>query len=404
MANQYVITISPNQNELSIIKAKGYKIILLKTNLSFDEVMSVDVPIEMNINDEELVLKRCLELNEKYNIAAVFSLNEYRVVLSSKVAAALNLNHHLEPSAALLCESKNKLRQHLNDRNISYVHYESICIKGDSCVSSIKHINFPLVIKPSNDSGSKNIFFCTDEKSASEAIYKLKEVKYNHVGQEIEKEILVEEFLEGPEFSVESYTIDSETRIVGITKKEISNYPYAFEVGHQFPATLGKDDSTSIEDLVSITLEAIGFNNGIAHTEVKLTEKGPKIIEVNARPGGDRIMDLVHHVHHIDLKQLAFEINLGTSSLPCLHKQKEGKKSASIHFFYAEDDGIASFQKVITNQQILESKWYIQNKSPVKKTTTNFNRLGYVIVEGNLDDTLTIKQAYNLHIETPSLV
>lgn len=85
MNNQYVLVISPRDNEVDLVKELGYGVILIRKNISFDEMFSVEVPVEIDLNDEEIVVGKCKELSEKYNVVGVYTLNEYRIPLAAKL-------------------------------------------------------------------------------------------------------------------------------------------------------------------------------------------------------------------------------------------------------------------------------------------------------------------------------
>ena len=101
------------------------------------------------------------------------------------------------------------------------------------------------------------------------------------MGQNIDSEILIEEFLDGSEFSIESVTINRQTTIIGITRKIVSPLPQSIEIGHDFPASLSAQDETEIRRLVEKSLDILGVDYAVTHTEVKFTKNGPKIVEAN---------------------------------------------------------------------------------------------------------------------------
>ena len=98
--------------------------------------------------------------------------------------------------------------------------------------------------------------------------------------------------------SVETVTADGATHVVGVTDKSIAGDPWFVESGHMFPADLPTADA---EAVAVAAIEALGLDRGVAHTEVKLTPDGPKLVEVNPRPAGNQITELVRRVTGIDL-------------------------------------------------------------------------------------------------------
>jgi biotin carboxylase len=381
MENPYVILVSPRDNEVQLVKEKGYKTILLRKEISFDEIFDVDIPVEIDLNDEETVLEKCLQLADQLEIISVFTMNEYRIPLASKISEVLQLKCHLPYEASLRCRNKKMARQKLNEAGVGEVQYRLVNSQSD-LEAELKGIDFPLIVKPSNDSGSKNVYLCKDEAEVSTALHNIVQSKKNIVGQSIDTDILIEEFLDGPEFSIESVTVNAQTTVIGITKKIVTPYPLSIEVGHDFPANLNADEENEIRSLVEQSLSVLGVDFAVTHTEVKLTEKGPRIVEVNARPGGDEIPHLVKAVTGIDLKSLAFLVTLG-KGIASLDLSSSTVPSASIRFLLANQEGKVYFDEQFQSASIREQKWYVNNGESVQRTESNFNRLGYFIVYGD---------------------
>ncbi|MCM3796906.1 MULTISPECIES: ATP-grasp domain-containing protein [Priestia] len=381
MENQYVILVSPRDNEVQLVKEKGYKIILLRKEISYDEIFDVDIPVEIDLNDEEAVLEKCLQLTNQLEVISVFTMNEYRIPLASKISEMLQLKYQLPYEASLRCRNKKMARQKLNEAGVGEVQYRLVT-SDSNLESQLQGMDFPLIVKPSNDSGSKNVYLCKNESEITTAIKHIVKSKKNIVGQTIDSDILIEEFLDGPEFSIESVTVNGQTTIIGITKKLVTPYPLSIEVGHDFPANLNTNEENEIKRLVEQSLAALDVDFAVTHTEVKLTEKGPRIVEVNARPGGDEIPHLVKAVTGVDLKALAFLVTLG-KGIASIDLSSSTVPSASIRFLLANKEGKVYFDEQFQSASIKEQKWYVNDGESVQRTESNFNRLGYFIVYGD---------------------
>lgn len=96
-------------------------------------------------------------------------------------------------------------------------------------------------------------------------------------------------FLEGPEYSIETITYKGQTTIVQYTEKFITPLPYTVEMGHLQLANLNSEEKEKIEKVVEDAIAAIGIDNSAAHTEIKLTPNGPKVVGIGARGGCDFI-------------------------------------------------------------------------------------------------------------------
>jgi biotin carboxylase len=119
---------------------------------------------------------------------------------------------------------------------------------------------------------------------------------------------IVEEYLEGPEFSVEAYSFDGRHVVVAITEKLTTGSGF-LELGHAQPARVS--DTDALVECTTTFLDAVGLRHGPSHTEIKLTPAGPKIIEGHNRIGGDRIVDLLELSYGVDFETLVVGVPFG---------------------------------------------------------------------------------------------
>jgi biotin carboxylase len=404
-ADNYVLFVSISKYldyYVNLAHRLGHKVILLSRKIDIDALIMVDVSVEIELNDKELVMQKVKELRNKFNICAVFTTNEYRVPLTKEIAVLLGLAHPADLDAVLKCRNKKLTREKLADKRISPVRYQVV-----TCSCSAKkfasEIGYPVVVKPSNDSGSRNVFCCRNEAELIEAFNIIANTKVNHVNEKLDSDIIVEEFLEGPEFSVEAGTDDEKTVIYSITAKMTTPLPYAVEIGHLSPARLEPLIKQQIEDLVRQAIDAIGLRRCVTHTEVKFTPNGPRIVEVNARPGGDEIPRLVHLTTGYDIRQIALYLALGYS-LEEMPRDSIVARSAAIRFFASEMDGeVMKFypDNIKDNSHVLELEFYVSPGDYVTKTVDNFSRLGHIICydpDGEMADQLVNALAEQIQI------
>jgi hypothetical protein len=122
-----------------------------------------------------------------------------------------------------------------------------------------------------------------------------------------ENGLIVEEYLDGPELSIESFSFAGRHIVFGInmeTKFEKNSANPFVEIAHQMPAPVPPEQLKAARDYTVAFLDAVGIADGPSHTELKLTSKGPRIIETHARVGGDFLTDLVRLTTGYDLYDL----------------------------------------------------------------------------------------------------
>jgi S-sulfo-L-cysteine synthase (3-phospho-L-serine-dependent) len=167
-----------------------------------------------------------------------------------------------------------------------------------------------------------------------EAAVAILERRYNERGMPLPERLLVESLVEGPEFSVESFG----RCILGVTRKHLSALPYFVEVGHDFPAPLPAEQERLVRDEASKALQALGLHWGPAHIEIKLTDQGPRTIEVNPRLAGGFIPELVRLAFGLDV--IHQTICAATGGTPDLEPTAHG--CSSIRFLIPPGEGILS--------------------------------------------------------------
>lgn len=375
--------------ELKLIKKLGYKSLLINSNtwISLEKALEADACIEINLNDEEEVMRKIEDVKTRYNIVSVFSFNEYRVPIAARIREALGLQYGIPYQTAINCRNKKYTRKILERLGADAVKYR-IFSSVEEARAFIKENGFPVVIKPSNDAGSGNIFCCKTEEDVDYAVGKLKDTKCNLVDQKLDEEYLIEEFLDGPEYSVEAMAYDGKISVIAITEKKIISPFEPIEIGHTVPAVVSEYDEEKIKDIVIRANELLGVNYTVTHTEVKLTSKGPRIVEVNARIGGDNIASLVEAVKGINLYEASILLSIG--EIPVAKKATTNK--ASIRYFYAENDGYAKIEDTSLleeNPKVKEFKIQIEEGARMEKTISNYNRYGYFICYEESDENMS---------------
>lgn len=168
-----------------------------------------------------------------------------------------------------------------------------------------ERITFPCITKPTDNSGSRGVMLIHSEQELREAVGYSSENGRSGA-------VIVEEYMQGPEVSVEVITIDGEPHVLQVTDKLTTGAPHFVEMGHSQPSRLAEDDLKKIRDLASRAVKAVGIKNGPAHVEIILTENGPKMVELGARMGGDCITThLVPLSTGIDMIEATIKIACG---------------------------------------------------------------------------------------------
>ncbi|NOT27632.1 MAG: ATP-grasp domain-containing protein [Acidobacteria bacterium] len=266
--------------------------------------------------------------HELLHFDGVITICDYYVDAVAHVAKALGLPQAF-PASIGLERRKHLVRQALDRAGLPNPAY-AVTTSWPATREAAERIGYPVVVKPPDLASSAFVRLVKDERELHDAFSSLERFSTNFREQAREPLWLLEEFMAGDEVSVEACTFQGETTVIGITDKSLTGFPYFIEDGHMFPARLDAPTTEAVTALVRGALDAVGHDHGISHTEVKLTPDGPRIVEINPRPGGNYIVELVERVTGIDL--LAAQIDLALGCAPSLARKSTGVASAAIAF------------------------------------------------------------------------
>ncbi|MFJ2237032.1 ATP-grasp domain-containing protein [Streptomyces sp. NPDC087859] len=274
-----------------------------------DDVRALaDVFVTADFRDEELLRRTIRDVAKEHRASVIYHIGrEETMAAAYEVAEELHVEVNPADAVRLLTD-KHAMRDLLAARGLSPVSFEAVATRRE-VPDAVRRIGRPAVVKPTALAGSRGVFLWQEE--ADLAVWTALVEQYGYDGP-----FLVEEYLRGPEYSVETLSRDGEHRIVGITEKVLGAPPLFVEVGHVHPAPLPPERRRAVEDLTTELLTACGYRFGPAHTEVIWTEAGPRVVESQARLGGDRIPRLVELATGLDIEQAIFAGLAGTPAGP----------------------------------------------------------------------------------------
>jgi argininosuccinate lyase len=251
--------------------------------------------VAVETTNESALLAACRSVNSKRQLVGVASSSEYFVGAAATVARRLGLPGP-DPKAVAQIRDKGKQRELLRAGGVGIPDFRVVeCVT--EAIAAARAIGVPVVVKPVNGSGSNGVRLCGSCKEVEAHAGQLLKQTTNERGLPRPSRILIEQFVEGLEFSVETFG----DTVIGVTKKYLGAPPNFVEIGHDFPAELAEAEVQLIRATTLRALSAVGLNWGPAHTELRLSSDGPKIIEVNPRLAGGFIPKLVLHATGVDL-------------------------------------------------------------------------------------------------------
>ncbi|PKW06077.1 argininosuccinate lyase [Streptomyces sp. 1222.5] len=265
-------------------------------------------------------------------IAGVLSSSEYYVATAADLAARLGLPG---PSADAVraCRDKSVQRRTLAEAGVP-VPWFSVAGEVAEAVAAAQWRRGPVVVKPVQGSGSLGVRLCRDTGEVAAHARGLLAATVNERGLTTPARVLVEQYLTGPEFSVEVF---GEHAVVTVAK-HVGAPPVFVETGHDVPAVPTAPDAAALVDSAVHAVKALGLGWGAAHVELRLDAGVARVIEVNPRLAGGMIPELVRRARGVDLVGAQVRAGLG---LPVdLTDATDAAGAASIRFLTAGTDAV----------------------------------------------------------------
>ncbi|MFD4738941.1 pyridoxal-phosphate dependent enzyme [Streptomyces virginiae] len=333
--------------------------------------------LRCDTNSDAALRAAVQERFRREEIAGVTTTSDFYVPAAARIAQWLGLPGNA-PEAVAVCRDKSALRERLRAAGVRQPRY-ALVREPAGAAAAVARTGLPCVVKPADDSGSTNVLLCADEAAVRAQIEKILVIDTNVRGMPTARTVLVEEYLDGPEYSVEMFGGDGQAVCVGITAKSVTAGPHFVEHRHLFPAPLPVGTAQLVIETVTAALDAAGIRLGATHTEVKLTADGPSLIEINPRPAGGMIPELIRLATGVDLLDAQLRAALG---LPP-HLKAEEAGHAGIQFLLADTDGTLTAVHGADAAAAVEGVESVlvtaAPGAPVRRPCSASDRLGHVI-------------------------
>lgn len=316
----------------------------------------------ISIIDKENILKKCIEINID-GITTIAS--DVAVPTIGYVANKLGLISN-SVNSCLYATNKAEMRKKLEQDNCSIPSYKILTSEYDN----VGDIKFPVIVKPVDRSGSRGVTKVDNIDFLNEALKKATQESFS-------KQVIVEQFIEGTEVSVESISWNGKHYILAITDKVTTNAPNFVELAHHQPSLLDIYVQNKIKKETIKCLNALEINFGASHAEFKITASGEVyVIEVGARMGGDFIgSHLVELSTGYDFLKGVIDVALGEFTIP----ESTHIKNSGVYFLCKQTESLKKYFS-LDNEFDFEKK--IQSNELNIVTSSN-ERSGYLIYQSN---------------------
>ena len=232
------------------------------------------------------------------------------------------------------------------------------------------------ILKPSRSSGSRGIAKI-DHNISREKFLELYKCAYQ---ESRDKQVMIEQFIDGPEFSVEIIVWNGNVNVLAVTDKKTTGAPYFVELGHSQPSVFHLNIVEKVKDAAVAGVKALELSNCACHAEIKVENDKAYIMEIGARLGGDFIStELTHLSTGVDMVSAAVNIALGIA--PDM-KPKKKKQGACIRYFCPRPGRLVSIEGLehLNDEHVYMSEIYCEKGDKILEVKSSLDRSGHMIV------------------------
>jgi len=322
-----------------------------------------------------------VKVANKYHISAIVTAaTDKPLVMMARLAETLHLPFYSVETAQASTD-KLLMKQ-------KFMQYGIPCAKG-RILTDIERLDeqdfsYPVIVKPRDNSGSRGVMFCNNK---ADILVAWKEaMSYTQKGS-----VLIEEYIDGPEYSIESVHAGGKSTVIQFTQKRITDFPYNVELGHTQPADLSEEIKEEIRCVIQRISMALGFDNCCSHTEMKVSSSGIKVIETSPRLGGDFITShLTPLSTGINIEDILLKLSLG-EHIEDNELIPDAEKYSGVRFFNLPEGNIKEIKNIDELKHIRGIQFYrfdLKKGDEVNKITSSLNRYGYALFQTNTRDEL----------------
>ncbi|GHF48534.1 phosphoribosylglycinamide synthetase [Streptomyces mashuensis] len=294
----------------------------------------LDALVTVETNDLDALTARVRDLHARLPLSAVFPGCDVYVPAAAHLAAGLGLTG-LDVRTVDRVRDKARMREAVAAAGLHGPRFVEVDTAAGLRAAG-EHTGFPCVLKPVDQSGSLHVTKVHDQRGLAAAYDRLTGDPLLDLGRPMDGRVLVEEYLAGPEYSVEGHVRrGGRTAVLAVTEKILGPEPHFAELGHVVPAALPDTAAAAVEEYVHAVVAAVGITAGPFHCELRLTAAGPALVEIGARLPGDRIPDLVRLVRGVSMPRLWLAEHLGLDPDAAGARTRPVAPCAGIHFFTA---------------------------------------------------------------------
>jgi biotin carboxylase len=366
-------------------KDLGLDVILLqhKSKFAAEQGELADVTVLADYRDWSVTRPLAETAHRIWGFTAAVSLTEPGLEIAGRVNDLFGLGGTGYRTSHLL-RDKWAMRRHLAETGAPTVGAAPVTGR-ESLVAFGAAYGHPFIVKPTDLSGGFGVFRVDGPGDVDAVWARIRAVRATGVDRGPAEmfavgDFLMEEYIDGPEYSVEAFSFAGRHVVLGVTEKLVDETHFA-ELGHTLPARVDAGREEEIVAAVTGFLDVVGLKDGPSHTELRISSRGPLVIESHNRFGGGRIKDLVASVYGIDLVEYALAWPFGlVEALPDRPKPRGAACVRFLHGPAGRVEAIEGVSRLAGREDVIATELSVRPGDVVHGLRDNWDRLGLIAV------------------------
>lgn len=353
-------------------KSMGYYVLAVDGNPKAPGFNVADKAICADIVNEETMLKIA---RDEHVDGVIHPCSEVSMAVMGRINDELGLSG-ISREQAICATNKHLMRKAFEKGNAPSPKSILAQDAEDAWSRLQNEFDTDAILKPSRNSGSRGIAKVSRNMDKGDFIRAYDEA----LSESRDHSVLIEQFIEGPEFSIEMIVWQGDIHVLTVTDKKTTGAPHFVELGHNQPSCFSATDVETLKAAAVAGVRALGVNNCACHAEAKLMNGKAYLMEVGARLGGDFIStELTHLSTGIDMVAAAIDVALGVD--PDL-SAKEEPKGVCIRYFCPKPGKLVNKTntEVLNNPHVYLWEIYPKEGDVIPAVTSSLCRSGHVIV------------------------
>jgi biotin carboxylase len=267
---------------------------------------------------------------------------DWPVGVAARIAERMGLPHPIDAQTATLATTKSRQRERFAAAGV-----EQPRVFGAGEAPSI-----PCVVKAPDRQGQRGLTLVRDPAELAAAVAAA-------VAESRSGSYLAEELIDGPEVTVNAFSVDGEFVPLAVTDRLTAEPPaFGVALAHVWPSV---HDASAAAEAARRAAEALGIRNGPTYTQVRLGPDGPRVIELAARLGGGHDAELVEAVTGVDLNGLTIAVALGEDpSSMTIPTAGTGQPASAVVSFLVPPEGVLRAVHDVAGAEAVEDVLWVR--------------------------------------------